>query len=440
MIVVPVEFIPELNPLPETILSSRMAHSYNLLGHLNGVEIVKTTSLYFKTIMNKVTPALPSLTTSLKVRIGREIDSMFPQDSGQWTTIEPLQKIVHCISSAFSMITVGAPLCDDPEHIRLMSEQATLGESILTEQILLQSSLYDAVFSIVIVMRLVPSMLQPFLVWMLPAKWKLEKNVRKLESFIIPEAQKLLAQRDLSSDTNLLSWMIQGSRSDMERDPKILTRLQAVTAAGGTHSVGMFIDNALYDIVTDPRLLEEVREEIREKHKENNGIWDHGAYESLIKLDSALKESARVGPPTMTVYNRLMQSDYTLSNGITLKKGQMICVSGCSIQKDPDIFLNPESYNGLRAYNQSLEDHQAHPFKFADSELGWGAGRWACPGRFLANLEAKIILVKLLDEYDFKLPRGKSRPARITFHDYGFIGQHEKLMVRRRKSSLGLDY
>ncbi len=285
-------------------------------------------------------------------------------------------------------------------------------------------------------MRLVPFMLQAFLVWLLPAKWRLEKNVRKLESFIIPEALRLLAQKDLSSDGNLLSWMIQGSRSDTERDPKVLTRLQFVTAAGGTHTVGMLIDNALFDLVTNPSLLEEVREEIREKHQENDGIWDHEAYESLVKLDSALKESTRVGPPTMTVYNRLMQSDYTLSNGVTLKKGQMICVSSCSIQKDPDIFTDPESYNGLRAYEQGLEDHQAHPFKFADRELSWGAGRWACPGRFLANLEAKIILVKLLDEYDFKLPPGKTRPKRITLHEYGFIGEHETLMVRRRRSNI----
>lgn len=422
LIVVPAEFIPELNLLPESVLSSRMAHSYNLLGHLNGIEIVKTSSLYFKTIMNKVTPALPKLTTSLKVRIGQEIESTFPQDSEQWITIEPLQNIVHCISSAFSLIAVGAPLSGDPEHIRLMSEQSTL------------------VFTIVVIMRLVPSMLQPFLVWLLPAKWRLEKNVKKLQSFIVPEAQRLLGQKELPTEANLLSWMIQGARNDVERDPKILARLQAVTAGGGTHTVGMFVDNALYDFVTHPKLLEEVRKEMREKHNENDGLWDHDTYESLFKLDSALKESARVGPPTMTVYNRLMQSDYTLSNGITLRKGQMICVSGCSIQGDPNVFRDPETYHGLRAYNQSLEDHKAHPFKLADSELVWGAGRWACPGRFLANLEAKIIMVKLLNEYDFQLPPGKTRPRRITFHDFGFIGEHETLMARRRKGSLDLGY
>lgn len=130
----PVEFIPELNQLPESVLSSRAAHSYNLLGHLNGVEIVKTSHLYFKTILNKVTPALPNLTGILKLRLGQEIESVFPQNSEQWSDIEPLDKIVHCISSAFSLIAVGPPLSNDPEHIRLMSEQARLGKQNFVKQ------------------------------------------------------------------------------------------------------------------------------------------------------------------------------------------------------------------------------------------------------------------------------------------------------------------
>lgn len=52
---------------------------------------------------------------------------------------------------------------------------------------------------------------------------------------------------------------------------------------------------------------------------------------------------------------------------------------------------------------------------------------------FLATPEAKIILVKLLSEYEFALVEGKGRFERTTFHDCGFIGEHEKLMVRRRE-------
>ena len=126
--------------------------------------------------------------------------------------------------------------------------------------------------------------------------------MRKLEGFIVPEARRLLFRRkDLQTDSNMLSWMIQGSKNDLERDPKILARL----AAGGTHSVGMFIGNALFDLVADPELLDAVRDEIKKTHHDTNRLWDLGAFEGLQKLDSALKETARVGPPTMTVLQSL---------------------------------------------------------------------------------------------------------------------------------------
>ena len=105
-----------------------MAHQHNLSGHLNSMDIVKTTNLYFKIIMNKLTPALPKLAKPLQERIGREITAMFPTDTEDWIAIEPLDKFVYWISSAFSFIAVRSPLCDDPDHIRLMSEQSELGK------------------------------------------------------------------------------------------------------------------------------------------------------------------------------------------------------------------------------------------------------------------------------------------------------------------------
>lgn len=41
-----------------------------------------------------------------------------------------------------------------------------------------------------------------------------------------------------------------------------------------------------------------------------------------------------------------------------------------------------------------------------DQNLGFGYGRHACPGRFFANNEIKLILAKLLLEYDIKMVDG----------------------------------
>jgi hypothetical protein len=130
LVVIPPEFIPELNKLGENVLSSRMAIGFNLLGPLSNMEIVQETGLYFKTIVTKLTPNLPRLTPQLREILEREIDFGFPRDSREWVAIEPIHKLVQCVSSGFAWLDVRAPLCNDPELVRLVSQQSVFGEQM----------------------------------------------------------------------------------------------------------------------------------------------------------------------------------------------------------------------------------------------------------------------------------------------------------------------
>ena len=96
---------------------------------------------------------------------------------------------------------------------------------------------------------------------------------------------------------------------------------------------------------------------------EINGVWDYDAFQSLHKLDSAMKESARLSPGSNTTFSRVLLNDYTLSNGVRLRKGQFICVSSYSESMNPRLIDEPEIYDALRAYNQNFEDHVARPFR-----------------------------------------------------------------------------
>lgn len=125
---VPSEFIPELNLLPDCMISSKGAHAYNLTGRFNGMNIVTKTDIHAKAVQHKLTPSLPRLLEPMKIRIGKAIEEIFPTEFEIWATIKPMAKILHCISMTTSLIAVGAPLCDNPEYIRLTSEHAKHGE------------------------------------------------------------------------------------------------------------------------------------------------------------------------------------------------------------------------------------------------------------------------------------------------------------------------
>ena len=61
----------------------------------------------------------------------------------------------------------------------------------------------------------------------------------------------------------------------------------------------------------------------------------------------------------------------------------------------------------------------------------FGTGRHACPGRFLANLEGKLLLSKLLLKYDFKLKDGEKRPKDLIYAAMR-IGMPREILVRDR--------
>lgn len=289
-------------------------------------------------------------------------------------------------------------------------------------------------------MRMVPAFLQPILVWLLPVKWRLRKSLTALEAFVVPEVERRNSQKNLRQSSDLLSWMIEEAKDVKEADPYMLTQLLAALGAGGTYSSANFIVSVLLDLVAHPQYLEEIRAEIREKHEETDGVWDHAAFNSLHKLDSAFKETIRLTPGSLTTYSRVMLDDYTLSNGVTLKKGQFICVNSYCRSKDPRIHDNPKTYNALRSYNEDFANHTARPFKNVYGEdFRWGAGRWACAGRFVASIVAKVILVKLLDEYDFQFVDGR-RPTNSVAHEFIFLNPEIDLLVRKREKSLGIDY
>ena len=226
--------------------------------------------------------------------------------------------------------------------------------------------------------------------------------------------------------------MVRDAKDPRGIDAEIIKGIVGSTAAGATFSAAALIVGVVADLVAHPHFLEEIRKQIRRVHGEINGAWDVEAYDKLEKLDSAMKETLRLAPGSYLIYNQVMQKGYTLADGLRLNKGQHICISGLCRIMDPQLFPDPERYDALRSYHQDLQTHRAKPFSsnLAD-DLRWGAGRWACPGRYIATLMSKVILVKLLDEYDFMFIGGK-RPEKAVLHEYVFFDPDTEILMKRR--------
>lgn len=104
---------------------------------------------------------------------------------------------------------------------------------------------------------------------------------------------------------------------------------------------------------------------------------------------------------------------------------------------DPDIYLEPEKFDGFRFVKQhSSNNPKAGGLQYAASNLesmAFGYGRHACPGRFFASNEIKMIIAYLLLHYDFRFPdHVKTRPQSMSAETQYLPDHGATVLVRKR--------
>jgi Cytochrome P450 len=181
----------------------------------------------------------------------------------------------------------------------------------------------------------------------------------------------------------------------------------------------------------------------RETHTTSSAKWtasskNPNALPHLLSVRPFLSShlSPRLTFPQVS-FNRIALKPLTLSSGIEIPAGTHFSVASRDILFDPDVTPNPNTFDGLRYYQlrrtASRESHK-HDFASADgANMSFGAGRYACPGRFFASMELKLLLAQLLLQFDFRFPPGAARPSLLVLDEFVAPIPWAKVMVRRRK-------
>ena len=121
----------------------------------------------------------------------------------------------------------------------------------------------------------------------------------------------------------------------------------------------------------------------------------------------------------MTVtFNRQVSKSIRLSDGARLPAGAFITMPSDSVARDPDIYDDPEQFDAFRFYEKRmLSKANANRYQFATTgpeSLALGQGKTACPGRFFATAQIKVVLANILLNYDISFPAGQTtRPKNL---------------------------
>ncbi|TLS22089.1 uncharacterized protein PpBr36_09510 [Pyricularia pennisetigena] len=279
---------------------------------------------------------------------------------------------------------------------------------------------------------------------------------RKFRKIVAPEIRRRLAdwdcrhtdienQKDVSGSepNDYLQWAIRHAKElgdpYLWREDVLASRLLILNFVS-IHTSTFTLTHVILDLAScDQGVVEELREEITSVLAEHGGEWSKKALNKMEKLDSTLRESARLNSLVTIGSNRLIISPQglTLPNGQTLPMGVNIMLQAYPVLHDDVVYPDAGTFRPFRfaqaRRDESVDYVQRARNSFATTSadfLAFGHGRHACPGRFFAAAELKLMLAHILLDYDIET---RQRPRNKWYGVSRTPDMEATVRIRRRK-------
>ncbi len=134
---------------------------------------------------------------------------------------------------------------------------------------------------------------------------------------------------------------------------------------------------------------------------------------------------------------RVTVRPFTFSDGTCIPPGTTVAVAVAPVHRDPDNYPNPEVFEPLRFMATTADSKTENSSAFTVAKttgtfLAFGHGRHACPGRFFAGMELKLLLAQLVVHFDIQLPEGYNTPQTVWIGSTCIVNPRARIQMRKR--------
>jgi len=183
--------------------------------------------------------------------------------------------------------------------------------------------------------------------------------------------------------------------------PAFLTAQANTLVVAGSETTATFLTGATFFLLKSPSTLHHLSQEIRSAFSDP-GMINSDTTQNLPYLFAVIEEGLRMFPPIPAGLQRI--SPGAEVDGYYVPKGAIVSVSGWSNTHSEQHFHNARKFHPERWLP---EDHplydQAYKNDVKDASKPFLVGPRACLGINLAYMEMRIILARLVWEFDWEL-------------------------------------
>ncbi|KAJ5214934.1 hypothetical protein N7468_010613 [Penicillium chermesinum] len=351
-----------------------------------------------------LTQALGSLTTPLMKETALTLDEHFPPTK-EWTPYIFARELPYAVGRISTLIFLGERAARNKEWVNVAVNYTI--------------DAFDAARAL----RMWPAIMRPLVHHFLPYMNKVRAHLKVGRAIVQEEIERraairegrLPAEETPHTHSDSLDWFT--NLATRYGEPYDLMTGQMGLSLAAIHTTSNLLTNVVYDLAAHPEYFQPLREEIKAVLEEDGKLKKT----SLLKLkllDSILKESQRMHPVNLTSLIRIASKKITLSDGNIIPKGAITAISAHVVNEDESIYPNAATYDGYRFLKKRQQPGHEHRHQLVTTtaeSFGFGHGVHACPGRFFASNESKIVLLQLLLKYDWKFQDGVTRPKNLEF-------------------------
>ncbi|POR33451.1 Ent-kaurene oxidase [Tolypocladium paradoxum] len=401
-LVLPSNYVGELKTLPEDVLSAKEAIADALQSKYTKFSPGRNAEL---------------LTLLLRTRLTQNLVKLAPQLK---------EELEHIVATEFPACDDWTPVTWHPFALRAitrLSGRAFVGPEINRREQWIDTSINFAihVFMAGAKLQLFPEWARPLTQYLVTDLGKIRRDIESAKAMIRPVLEERI--RDLDSPScgeppnDMIQWLIEALPDDEKADVQTQAELQLIIAAASIHTTHGLLCECMYDLAAHQDIQEELREEAYQVLEVDEGWGRKESMTGLKKMDSFMREVQRLRGNIVSFLRKVMQP-ISLSDGTQLPVGTRIVAPLAGIAHDERFFPDPDRFDPLRFYRLRQESAEANNrlqfTSIGDTYVNFGAGRHACPGRFFASNEIKLVLARFVLDYDIRLRQGEERPKPMS--------------------------
>ncbi|EPS94649.1 hypothetical protein FOMPIDRAFT_1169461 [Fomitopsis schrenkii] len=415
IVVCSTEGIDELRRAPDEYLSFAEATTDALQVNYTLGPAIMTNPYHIAIVRSNLTRALGGVFPELRDEIIHSFKAVIPE-TDDWSRVNVYWSVMDIVCRTSNRLFCGLPLCRNEDYLAL-NKQFTID-----------------VFMGAQIINLFPSFLKPVAGRLFT---NVPKSIRRGEKHLGPMIEERL-QHERGEEwegkpNDMLQWLIDAAEGEERTVHALVLRMLTVNMAA-IHTSSISFTQAILLLAAHPQYIQPLREEIEAIVREEG--WTKAAMNKMRRVDSFLKETARLLGLGAKSMSRKALQDYTFADGTFIPAGATISAPSHSVHHDGQFYDNPRQFDPFR-FSRMRDDNgegTRHQMVTTSTDyIPFGHGRHACPGRFFAANELKAMLAHVVVTYDIKSETPGKMPNERWFGTALVPDRAAEVLFRKRR-------